>query len=103
MLASGSSGRRPGELEAMLTKSLIRSLAAGLLAVGIAGCDLHKTSRLGKAPSDGQIVTVSSLKPAATMVTLHGTMVEKCPVAGCWFMLRDKTGVVKVDTKRSGF
>lgn len=30
-------------------------------------------------------------------------MTEKCPVAGCWFMLRDKTGIVRVDTKNAGF
>jgi hypothetical protein len=30
-------------------------------------------------------------------------MIEKCPVAGCWFVLRDATGTVKVDTKSAGF
>jgi len=30
-------------------------------------------------------------------------MIEKCPIAGCWFRLRDNTGVIKVDTKSAGF
>ena len=30
-------------------------------------------------------------------------MIEKCPVAGCWFKLRDQTGVMRVDTKAAGF
>ena len=30
-------------------------------------------------------------------------MIEKCPVAGCWFRLRDATGVILVDTKSAGF
>jgi len=30
-------------------------------------------------------------------------MTQKCPVAGCWFMLRDDTGTIKVDTKNAGF
>jgi len=30
-------------------------------------------------------------------------MIEKCPTAGCWFRLRDSTGVIKVDTKSAGF
>jgi uncharacterized protein YdeI (BOF family) len=30
-------------------------------------------------------------------------MIEKCPTAGCWFRLRDGTGVIKVDTKSAGF
>ena len=36
-------------------------------------------------------------------VLLTGTMVEKCPVAGCWFRLKDETGSIKVDTKSAGF
>ena len=30
-------------------------------------------------------------------------MIEKCPVAGCWFRLRDVSGSIKVDTKLAGF
>jgi uncharacterized protein YdeI (BOF family) len=36
-------------------------------------------------------------------VTVRGVMIEKCPVAGCWFRLRDSTGVIKVDTKSARF
>jgi len=36
-------------------------------------------------------------------VVLHGRMTQKCPVAGCWFMLHDETGTIKVDTKNAGF
>jgi len=30
-------------------------------------------------------------------------MVEKCPEAGCWFVLKDATGKLRVDTKTAGF
>ena len=30
-------------------------------------------------------------------------MIEKCPTAGCWFMLQDNTGRVRVDLKAAGF
>jgi len=30
-------------------------------------------------------------------------MIEKCPVAGCWFVVRDDSGKIKVDTKNAGF
>lgn len=30
-------------------------------------------------------------------------MTKKCPVAGCWFMLHDESGTIKVDTKNAGF
>lgn len=40
---------------------------------------------------------------AAKLLAVKGTIIEKCPVAGCWFMLRDHSGVIKVDTKNAGF
>jgi hypothetical protein len=30
-------------------------------------------------------------------------MVEKCPTSGCWFRLRDQTGIIRVDTRAAGF
>ena len=30
-------------------------------------------------------------------------MIEKCPVAGCWLRVQDRTGTIKVDTKSAGF
>jgi uncharacterized protein YdeI (BOF family) len=54
-----------------------------------------------RAP-DISAAMVRSATPAKT-VTVHGTMVEKCPVAGCWFKLHDGTGTVQVDTKMAGF
>ncbi len=30
-------------------------------------------------------------------------MIEKCPVAGCWFVVQDGSGRIKVDTKNAGF
>lgn len=76
--------------------------AAVILMVSISGCATQQARVLGKAPS-GQIVPVSQLKSTAGQVTIRGTMYEKCPVAGCWFMIRDKSGVVRVDAKSSGF
>jgi uncharacterized protein YdeI (BOF family) len=70
----------------------------------LAGCSGHHSTVLGVAPTNGPmtIAAVRSLHKAAP-VTLHGTMVEKCPVAGCWFNLQDSTGVMRVDTKAAGF
>ena len=66
------------------------------------GCASQKTTVLGKAPAS-QVVLVSQLRPSLSPVTIRGTMYEKCPVAGCWFMVRDKSGVVRVDAKSAGF
>ena len=65
----------------------------------------HQTGKvLGKAPA-GDIRTVLAVRAGDTppVVTLTGTMTEKCPVAGCWFRLTDGTGTIKVDTQAAGF
>jgi uncharacterized protein YdeI (BOF family) len=66
------------------------------------GCGERKV--LGKKPT-GSLLTVSELKSAnlQSVVMIKGVLVGKCPVAGCWFYLRDKTGTIKVDTKAAGF
>jgi uncharacterized protein YdeI (BOF family) len=84
-------------------------LCLGALLV-ISGCGNRPQTTLGEPISDdaAQVVAVGSLQiredsDAAARVTLAGEMVEKCPVAGCWFRLRDKSGIIKVDTKEAGF
>ncbi len=69
------------------------------------GCGQNQAKTLGVQSASEKTVTVSDLvkTPKARKVTLHGEMIEKCPVAGCWFVLRDKTGTVRVDTKAAGF
>jgi uncharacterized protein YdeI (BOF family) len=77
-------------------------LAAAVLA--LAGCSSRDTTTLGAAV-EGTPVPVASIGTAAieSPVVLQGSMTKKCPVAGCWFMLQDETGTIKVDTKNAGF
>lgn len=76
-------------------------LVALLLSVG---CSKREALILGQLPT-GKAQTVNSMKAVGTgtHVVLNGVMVEKCPVAGCWFRLRDNTGTIKVDTRSAGF
>lgn len=82
-----------------------------LVLLLLSGCGNRPPVTLGTAvPETARAVPVSALKTAnkgaaasAAPVTLTGEMIEKCPVAGCWFRLRDRTGVIKVDTKEAGF
>jgi uncharacterized protein YdeI (BOF family) len=76
----------------------------GLLFL-MAGCGKAPETTLGVQPASATTVTVKELANASKdqKVTLRGEMIEKCPVAGCWFILRDKTGTVRVDTKAAGF
>lgn len=79
-------------------------LLALTLTLGVAGCNQQHGTVLGKAPK-GVPTTVLAVRAGDTPpeVTLAGTMVEKCPVAGCWLRLQDATGTIKVDTKSAGF
>jgi len=87
---------------------LMRLTAAVLIlfvSIILVGCSQQQSTLLGKQPdrkAQHSIAEVQHLKPA-TPVSIQGTMVEKCPTAGCWFKLHDQTGIIKVDTKAAGF
>ena len=69
------------------------------------GCQSGQVHSLGATLPGGTAVAVQALasRQPSTRIVVEGEMIEKCPVAGCWFMLKDKTGVVRVDTKSAGF
>ena len=80
--------------------------AGGLMTMLLllAACHRDAGTVLGKAPG-GAPRNIVAVRAGDTPpnVTLRGVMVEKCPVAGCWFYLQDDTGIIKVDTKTAGF
>ena len=82
------------------------SFAIGLVCgcLLLTGCSRQTGTVLGKPPK-GEAKTILAVKAGDTapQVTLSGVMFEKCPVAGCWFRIRDHTGEIKVDTKSAGF
>jgi uncharacterized protein YdeI (BOF family) len=91
-----------------LNNSSRRSILAILFAsacIGMYGCAGRSERVLGVSPASVVTASVKDLRHTDTgkQVTISGEMTEKCPIAGCWFMLKDKTGVVRVDTKASGF
>ena len=70
----------------------------------VAGCSSKPSTVLGEPPrSPPQTIVAAREARPASVVTLEGVLIEKCPVAGCWFRLRDQSGVIKVDTKAAGF
>jgi uncharacterized protein YdeI (BOF family) len=77
---------------------------ACVLAAAAFGCSRSPSLVLGQPP-DGPSRTVASLRTVmgTERIVVRGSMIEKCPVAGCWFRLRDETGVIKVDTRGAGF
>lgn len=86
-------------------RRMITGVLCGIVSLLLIGCGGKAEHVLGAAPAKEATSDVKTLTAASVSgpVTLQGEMVEKCPVAGCWFMLKDKTGVVRVDTKAAGF
>ena len=81
-----------------------RHLPALLCLCLLAACGGGKGSVLGKPPK-GEPRNISLIQggEAPASVVVRGHLVEKGPVAGCWFRLQDDTGTIKVDTKAAGF
>ena len=83
---------------------MIRWVQLVFVVALFAGCLDRKPKTMGTA-FDGKSVAVATAKQSdpGSRLIVHGTMIEKCPEAGCWFVLRDESGVIKVDTKDAGF
>ena len=83
-----------------MTRSLWTVVAGALLV----GCGEQAPTTLGVS-FEGPSVSVVAAQRAnvESSVILRGTMTKKCPVAGCWFILQDQSGTIKVDTKNAGF
>lgn len=89
-----------------MLKILVRksSFLAAVCGVLLAGCAQPGGHTLGTVPT-GKPATIAEARAAAagTPIVLHGEMVEKCPSAGCWFILRDEKGTMKVDLSATKF
>jgi len=67
------------------------------------GCSHKQPVGLGPKAAQASPIAINQISAKAQNVTIAGTMIDKCPVAGCWFHVKDATGVIKVDTKNAGF
>lgn len=87
--------------------NIVRLVTGALIAVSLyaaQGCGSRSPMVLGLAPATGARVTpIARVTASQQPTTISGTMIEKCPVAGCWFVVKDRTGVIRVDTKAAGF
>ena len=81
----------------------MKELLALTLLLLLNGCS--RSPGLLGAFAPGPVLSIGAVRSAATAqaVNVKGTLVEKCPVAGCWFYLQDESGRIKVDTKTAGF
>jgi uncharacterized protein YdeI (BOF family) len=81
-----------------------RWLLVGVLAAFLAGCSERTPKTLGAAVEGAAaLIAAAQHTNLESSLVLQGTMTKKCPVAGCWFILQDESGTIKVDTKNAGF
>lgn len=90
---------------AVTTGCIMTRLLTLLLAIAaFVGCGKRPEKILGQRPEVSPVGIASACAAEApAMLAVRGTMIKKCPVAGCWFILRDASGTIKVDTKTAGF
>ena len=83
---------------------MIRLILVAIVAALFVSCS-ERTPKILGAEVRGSAIPVASARQTNvnSEVTLRGTMTEKCPLAGCWFILQDQSGTIKVDTKNAGF
>ena len=86
----------------MERSALLRPLPLLFVPLVLSGCARQDSQVLGRA-AFGPPTAICDLKPSPKPVTIQGTMVEKCPISGCWFKVQDRSGVLKVDTNAGGF
>ncbi len=89
----------------MARNRFCKMLLSALVGTGLCvGCGKSNGKVLGQPPA-GPPKTILAVRAGDTppKVVLQGRLVEKCPVAGCWFRVQDETGIIKVDTKTAGF
>lgn len=89
----------------------IKSIVAPLVVlVLVAGASLYllrpQKETFGNLPaSEVQTVTIGEiahLQPGET-VAIEGTIKRECPSSGCWALIEDHTGEIRIDTEKGGF
>src|SRR5262245_8837773 len=75
------------------------------IPVLLIACSSRESHTLGRSFEERTPATVAEAQRSAveSTIVLQGTITEKCPIAGCWFVLQDQAGKIKVDTKNAGF
>lgn len=89
----------------------IKSLSIPLIAlVLIAGTAWYlarpQAESLGAEPAgDAQTVSIGDLSEAQVgqTVAIEGTIDQECPHSGCWAVIDDGTGQIRIDTQKGGF
>ncbi|MBL7129933.1 MAG: DUF4920 domain-containing protein [Candidatus Omnitrophica bacterium] len=88
-----------------IINSVLLCITIFLLITAVIGCG--QVQQYGQTISKNKITEISKIltKPGSyegKTVTIEGKIITECPT-GCWFDLKDESGVIYVDLKPSGF
>jgi hypothetical protein len=92
-------------------RSIIGAMAVAILTVSaslvISCTGGSKSSSFGKS-TETTITSIEDIqknpeKYVNQAVTIEGKITRECPMTGCWWYVQDKTGQIRVDSKRGDF
>jgi len=88
-----------------IINSVLLCITIFLLITTVIGCG--QVQQYGQVISKNKITEISDIliKPGSyegKTVTIEGKIITECPT-GCWFDLKDESGVIYVDLNPSGF
>jgi len=91
----------------MQLKALAVPVAVIVLAVGgVMYLSRPRTEQFGAADT-GAVATVAINDIGTDLlgrtVAIEGTILRECPHSGCWAVIRDDTGQIRIDTNAGGF
>ena len=88
----------------------VKPLVVPLIAVAVvAGAGWYvlrpKTETLGRYDAGVETVNIGELDQAdvGQRIAIKGKIVEECPHSGCWAVIEDGTGRIRIDTNKGGF
>lgn len=88
----------------------IKSLIVPLIAVvAVAGAAWYlarpQAETYGTAPVTGPIMKIADITDAhvGQTVTIEGIIDQECPHSGCWAVIKDDSGQIRIDTQKGGF
>jgi len=91
----------------MNIKPLMVPLLIAVFAVGTVWYLTHPQAQSYGAQIDNQVATLAIADLDASrvgqQVAIEGTIDQECPHSGCWAVIKDGTGTIRIDTKQGGF
>ena len=69
------------------------------------GSDVASPHHMQGSAPQVDIVDIADIEPShiGQQVAIAGTITKECPHTGCWAIIEDATGQIRIDTKAGGF